>query len=66
MYRQELISEIIDLQTNDFVQKPTGVERNCLDLIPQIDNFATIITGIRRCGKSTVLLQLMKKKWNAS
>ena len=64
MYRQEQISEIIDLQTNDFVQKPTGVERNCLDLIPQIDNFATIITGIRRCGKSTVLLQLMKKKWN--
>ena len=63
MYRQEKIAEIIDLQTSDFVQKPTGVERNILTLIPQIDNFATIITGIRRCGKSTVLLQLMKKKW---
>ncbi len=63
MYRQEQIAEIIDLQTNDFVQKPSGVERTILSLIPQIDNFATIITGIRRCGKSTVLLQLMKKKW---
>jgi len=63
MYRQEQLAEIIDLQTTDFVQKPLGVERCILSLIPQIDNFATIITGIRRCGKSTVLLQLMKKKW---
>jgi uncharacterized protein len=62
MYRQEQLTEIIDMQTDDFVQKSTGIERDVLNNIPQIDNFATIITGIRRCGKSTVLLQLMKKK----
>lgn len=63
MYRQEQIAEIIDLQTKDFVQKSDGVVRTALPLVPQIENFATIITGIRRCGKSTLLLQLMKKKW---
>lgn len=63
MYRQEQLSEIIDLQTKDFVQKSDGVVRTALPLVPQIENFATIITGIRRCGKSTLLLQLLKKKW---
>ncbi len=61
MYRQEQIADIIDFQTEDFVRKSGGIVRDVLDKIPNIDNFATIITGIRRCGKSTVLLQLMKK-----
>jgi len=62
MYRQEELSEIIDLQTNDFVHKPKGIERTALESIPEVENYATIITGIRRCGKSTLLLQLLKKK----
>jgi hypothetical protein len=62
MFRQDEIAEIIDIQTNDFVRKSSGIERATLPNIPEIDNFATIITGIRRCGKSTLLLQLMKKK----
>lgn len=61
MYRQEQLAEIIDMQTADFVQKSRGIERDILGHIPFVDNFATIITGIRRCGKSTVLLQLMKR-----
>ena len=62
MYRQEELSEIIDLQTNDFVHKPKGIERTALESIPEVENYATIITGIRRCGKSTLLLQLLQKK----
>jgi predicted AAA+ superfamily ATPase len=62
MFRQDEIAEIIDIQTNDFVRKSSGIDRTTLLNIPEIDNFATIITGIRRCGKSTLLLQLMKKK----
>jgi len=61
MFGQEQISEIVDLQTNDFVIKSTGIEREKLGSIPQLSSFATIITGIRRCGKSTLLLQLLKK-----
>lgn len=48
MYRQEELSEIIDLQTNDFVHKPKGIERTALESIPEVENYATIITGIRR------------------
>jgi predicted AAA+ superfamily ATPase len=62
MYRQEQLSEIIDLQTKSFVGKDTGVERNALHFIPEVENYATIVTGIRRCGKSTLLLQLLKRK----
>ncbi|MFZ4724846.1 MAG: ATP-binding protein [Paludibacter sp.] len=62
MYRQDQLSEIIDLQTADFVHKSMGIERTALHNIPEVDNYATIITGIRRCGKSTLLLQLLNKK----
>ena len=62
MYRQDQLSEIIDLQTADFVHKSTGIERTALQKIPEVDNYATIITGIRRSGKSTLLLQLLNKK----
>jgi len=31
--------------------------------IPIADSFATIITGIRRCGKSTLLLQLLRRDY---
>jgi hypothetical protein len=44
------------------VHKPKGIERTALESIPEVENYATIITGIRRCGKSTLLLQLLQKK----
>jgi hypothetical protein len=62
MYRQEQIAEVIGLQTNDFVHKALGITRSALQHIPEVENYATIITGIRRCGKSTILLQLLKAK----
>lgn len=31
-----------------------------------MENYATIITGLRRCGKSTLLLQLMKERFQKS
>lgn len=38
----------------------TGVKRNCS--IKPLKNFATIVTGIRRCGKSTLLMQYLSGK----
>lgn len=35
--------------------------REILDVVPIIENFGSIITGIRRCGKSTLMLQILKK-----
>ena len=63
MIRQEQIAEAIDSQMKLFLEKKTEVIREDLPNIPIIDNFATIITNIRRCGKSTILLQLLKQKY---
>lgn len=62
MIRQEEISSTIDSQKEEFVLKSTLLEREELNNIPVLDSFATIITGIRRCGKSTLLLQYLKKQ----
>ena len=63
MLRQEEIAKIIDAQWGDFQQADTGFQREALSQIPVADSFATIITGIRRCGKSTLLLQLLRQKY---
>lgn len=62
MIRQEEISSTIDSQKEEFVLKSTLLEREELNNISVLDSFATIITGIRRCGKSTLLLQYLKKQ----
>lgn len=63
MVRQEQISEVLDTQNETFRNKAQQVERGALSEVPCIDSFATIITGIRRCGKSTLLLQVLKSKF---
>jgi len=63
MLRQEQIAEVINVQTEAFLQKESSLPREALEYIPVAENFATIITGIRRCGKSTLLLQLLRKSY---
>lgn len=63
MLRQEEISEVIDSQQEYFLAKDPGLVREKLSEIPVLVNYATIITGLRRCGKSTLLLQLMKQRF---
>ncbi|MDG1330818.1 MAG: ATP-binding protein [Crocinitomicaceae bacterium] len=63
MIRQEQIQEVLDIQNERFRNKPQQVERDTLSEVPRIESFATIITGIRRCGKSTLLLQVLKSRF---
>ena len=63
MFLQAQLAEIIDIQQAVFKKRDLGVERENLNHIPIVENFATIITGLRRCGKSTALLQLREKKF---
>lgn len=63
MLRQEELKDVIDFQNESFLNKPQQVERAALSTVPSIDSFATIITGIRRCGKSTLLLQVLRSKF---
>ena len=66
MLRQEEIANIIDAQWVEFLQEGTGFQRELLPQIPVVQSFATIITGIRRSGKSTLLLQLLKHKYETA
>lgn len=61
MVLQEEISLVIDSQKENFLEKNIGMAREDLDKVPHIDSFATIITGMRRCGKSTLLLQILRE-----
>lgn len=63
MIRQEQISLVIDSQRDTFLSQDSGLIRDVLDHIPIVDSYATIITGIRRCGKSTLLLQLLRRDY---
>lgn len=63
MIRQEEIALVIDAQRETFLKRDSGFTRDALSEIPVADSFATIITGIRRCGKSTLLLQLLHRDY---
>lgn len=62
MITLQQIEEVIVSQNEHWRKKAVGVQRDSLSGIKVHENFAQIITGIRRCGKSTLLLQLMSKK----
>jgi len=66
MLRQEEIQVVIDEQQLSFHQKRDFIPRDAMDYIPIEPHFATIITGIRRCGKSTLLLQLLKARYSGA
>jgi uncharacterized protein len=61
MIVQDQIAEVIDAQRNVFLKKYKGEEREKLNQLSIHENFVNVITGIRRCGKSTLLLQLLNK-----
>jgi predicted AAA+ superfamily ATPase len=63
MIRQDEIGLVIDSQRDIFLKLDAGFTRDALTEIPVADSFATIITGIRRCGKSTLLLQLFRRDY---
>jgi predicted AAA+ superfamily ATPase len=66
MIRQEDIAKVIDAQRVELCKSDSGFEREMLNQIPVIPSFATVITGIRRGGKSTLLLQLLRQKHETS
>lgn len=61
MLLEQAIKEIAQSQEKNFTSQETGVERDLLDHIDTKVPHAIIISGIRRCGKSTLLKQLMQR-----
>ncbi len=61
MILKELLEKVIDEQFAWSARMRKEVERECTKGVSVTDGFATIVTGLRRCGKSTMMMQLMRQ-----
>lgn len=64
MILKDELAHIVRKQRAMIHSRDEGILREKLVNITPHTNFAVIITGIRRCGKSTLLVQSMKKEEN--
>lgn len=60
MFTKDELLNIIDSQKNRLLKIPMGLERKSEISSPR-SNHALIISGIRRCGKSTLMRQMWQK-----
>jgi predicted AAA+ superfamily ATPase len=63
MVLQSAINQVIETQKANLSQKDPGLKRDALATLPDLSAFALIVSGIRRCGKSTLLFQLLKERY---
>lgn len=63
MILKSTISEVSESQKYNLTQRKSGLERDLLHSIPDLSSHALIISGIRRCGKSTLLHQLLNNRY---
>lgn len=61
MITQETFNLVIDSQKDFFNKKTLGIEREKLSEVTYAKGFASIVAGMRRCGKSTLQLQIQRK-----
>ncbi len=62
MIKQSELAAVVKSQQEQQQEKGVGLERDLIHQLPtDLPNHALIISGIRRCGKSTLLSQWMKK-----
>ncbi|MCK5136293.1 MAG: ATP-binding protein [Bacteroidales bacterium] len=61
MMLESQIEEVLEYQTKSIIEIQEGTPRDITDKVDLTDNHVKILTGIRRCGKSTVLLQIARK-----
>lgn len=53
----------MEQQIKSIASKERGLLRDELSELPEVQTFAVIVSGIRRCGKSTLLYQLLGGKY---
>ena len=63
MLLKSTIRQIVEAQRVNLHHKDIGLPRETLKLIPDLYSHAVIVSGVRRCGKSTLLFQLLNKKY---
>jgi predicted AAA+ superfamily ATPase len=60
MILESVLAHVIDQQKSRFSLKDTGLTRELVPATKSLSSHALIISGVRRCGKSTLLMQMMK------
>jgi len=60
MIQQGVLQQVIDTQKKKTLRLNVGFEREVLPKMPALQSHALIVSGIRRCGKSTLLKQMIE------
>jgi len=63
MLSKESINQTLISQKENLLLKEKGLKREVLPDLPDLSAYALIISGIRRCGKSTLLFQMLKERY---
>lgn len=66
MILKSVLANVMEAQKANLDELDTGLKRDTLNTLPDITSHALIVSGIRRCGKSTLLYQLLKEKYPAA
>jgi len=66
MIQAEFLREIIEQQRLSVINKDPGMVREQLKSLDELKSVALIVSGIRRCGKSTLLFQLLRAKYSGA
>lgn len=61
MIPEKELLEVIQRQKDRLLNRPTGMPRDSVIGMDSIGSHAIIISGVRRCGKSTFMLQMLNK-----
>jgi predicted AAA+ superfamily ATPase len=59
MVLESVIERVISQQKEKFLKRDSGLKRELIPATQNLASHALIILGIRRCGKSTLLLQMI-------
>lgn len=66
MLLKSTIFKIVEAQKANLSIQETGLQREALLTLPDLSSHVLIVSGIRRCGKSTLLFQLLKDKYQSA
>lgn len=63
MITLDTLKQVIEAQKSNMLLKGIGQKREALSQLPDITSYALIVSGVRRCGKSTLLYQLLNDRY---